>query len=66
MNTTMMFGNTPTLLFRGPERDGRGRIWHGGHGHLIDIDCGCAARNKENVMLGCLRLDDLAEFYTHY
>ncbi len=65
-NTKMIFGHTPTILFKGPERDGRGRIWHGGHGHLIDIDCGCAARSKENVMLGCLRLDDLAEFYTHY
>lgn len=62
---TMIFGHTPTILFREPAPDGRGRIWHGGHGHLIDIDCGCAVRNPRMAMLGCLRLDDMKEFYVH-
>ena len=64
-NTTMIFGHTPTTLFRDPAPDGRGRIWHGGKGHLIDIDCGCAVREPRFAMLGCLRLDDMAEFYCH-
>ena len=32
---------------------------------LIDIDCGCAVRESRYAMLGCLRLDDLKEFYVH-
>lgn len=64
-NTTMIFGHTPTILFGYMANDGRGRIWHGGHGHLIDIDCGCAVRDPKMAMLGCLRLDDMAEFYVH-
>ena len=64
-NTTMVFGHTPTIMFTEPAPDGRGRIWHGGKGHLIDIDCGCAVRDPKMAMLGCLRLDDMAEFYVH-
>ena len=64
-NTKMIFGHTPTALFTDPAPDGRCRIWHGGHGHLIDIDCGCAVREPRYAMLGCLRLDDLKEFYVH-
>lgn len=29
---------------------------------VIDIDCGCAQKAEDRV-LGCLRLDDMAEFY---
>ena len=36
------------------------RIWHGDG--MIDIDCGCAYRS-EHRRLGCLRLDDMKEFY---
>lgn len=36
------------------------RIWHGDG--MIDIDCGCAYRS-EHKRLGCLRLDDMKEFY---
>ena len=61
--TTMVFGHTPTIFLNKIGTDGRGRIWRGGHGHLIDIDCGCAVSRAEGAMLGCLRLDDLAEFY---
>lgn len=61
----MIFGHTPTSFIAGLCPDNRCRIWHGGHGHLIDIDCGCASIRPEDAMLGCLRLDDLAEFYAH-
>ncbi len=64
--TTMIFGHTPTAIFSKPDSNGRGRIWHGGSGHLIDIDCGCAVREDRHAMLGCLRLEDMKEFYVHY
>lgn len=61
----LIFGHTPTSFITSPGSDGRCRIWHGGHGHLIDIDCGCAAFRPEQAMLGCLRLDDLKEYYVN-
>ncbi|MCR5295036.1 MAG: fructose-bisphosphatase class III [Lachnospiraceae bacterium] len=64
--TTMIFGHTPTISFKKPGNDERGRIWRGGKGHLIDIDCGCAVYDEKGAMLGCLRLDDMREFYVHY
>ena len=64
--TTMIFGHTPTPVFSRPDSNGRGHIWHGGNGHLIDIDCGCAVREERYAMLGCLRLEDMKEFYVHY
>lgn len=39
--------------------DGEYKIYHYDNGKKINIDCGCA-RNKR---LGCLRLDDMKEFY---
>lgn len=59
----MVFGHTPTGHLGCLAPDGRCRIYHGGSGHLIDIDCGCAACDPRDAMLGCLRLDDLREFY---
>lgn len=32
-------------------------------GNIIDIDCGCAYPSIESNRLGCLRLDDMKEFY---
>ena len=64
--TTLIFGHTPTAIFSKTDSNGRGRIWHGGSGHLIDIDCGCAVREDRYAMLGCLRLEDMKEFYVHY
>ena len=32
--------------------------------NIIDIDCGMSTRDTKNRRLACLRLDDLAEFYT--
>lgn len=59
----MIFGHTPTSFLSGVAPDGRSRIYHGGCGHLVDIDCGCAAYEPDLAMLGCLRLDDMREFY---
>ena len=61
--TVMVFGHTPTSFLNCRGCDGRGRIWHGRQGHLIDIDCGCAVRVPKYAMLGCLRLEDMKEFY---
>lgn len=33
------------------------------YGNIIDIDCGSAYRSLESNSLGCLRLDDMKEFY---
>lgn len=49
---TVIFGHTPTRLLCGEDR-----ILHGGS--WVDIDCGCGGNGK----LGCLRLDDMREFY---
>lgn len=57
--TTVIVGHTPTVLLTGKE-DEPFRIWYGNG--LIDIDCGCASRSP-NKRLGCLRLDDMKEFY---
>lgn len=53
----VVFGHTPTHHYL---PDFPMRIWHGRD--KIGIDCGCAwgADGK----LGCLRLDDMAEFYS--
>lgn len=56
---TVIVGHTPTVFLNGD--DGHPfRIWHGNG--IIDIDCGCGNRS-ELRRLGCLRLDDMAEFY---
>lgn len=62
-DTVMIFGHTPTNFLNKVDSHDRGRIWHGGSGHLIDIDCGCASLTKKGACLGCLRLDDMQEFY---
>lgn len=49
---TVIFGHTPTKLLCGEDRIFHGKSW-------IDIDCGCGWGGK----LGCLRLDDMREFY---
>ena len=61
---TVIFGHTPTIYFQG---DQRLSIWHGRN--RIGIDCGCAFDKIDDAgrtfygRLGCLRLDDLKEFY---
>lgn len=42
---------------------GHMRIFHGGGGY-IDLDCGCGYADIPQRRLSCLRLEDMAEFYT--
>lgn len=57
--TTVIVGHTPTTYLLG--YDGKPfRIWYGNG--IIDIDCGCGEKS-ELRRLGCLRLDDMKEFY---
>ncbi|HOV78586.1 MAG TPA: metallophosphoesterase [Bacillota bacterium] len=52
---TIIFGHTPTFILHG-----RCTIWHDEkYGDKIGIDCGRAYGGK----IGCLRLDDMEEFY---
>ena len=53
---TLIFGHTPTVHFyrRNPDK-----IWHGPN--RIGIDTGCQTSGE---ILGCLRLDDMKEFYS--
>lgn len=52
----MIVGHVPTFCY-GPEYEGK--IIHGKNDTIFHIDCGCVYGRK----LGCLRLDDLQEFY---
>ena len=56
---TVIVGHTPTPYLSG-DPDGPGEILH--EEGIIFIDCGCGSDNK-NRRLGCLRLDDMCEFY---
>lgn len=55
---TMVVGHTPTFLY-GKEYEGK--IIHGANDSLLHIDCGCVFGRT----LGCLRLDDMKEFYVN-
>ena len=55
-DTTMIVGHTPTFRY-GDEY--RGKIAIGKNKQIYHIDCGCVFGKS----LGCLRLDDLQEFY---
>lgn len=57
---TVVVGHTPTILLTGDDSLPLS-IWHGDG--IIDIDCGCGSQ-LETRRLACLRLDDMAEFYT--
>lgn len=56
---TIVFGHTPTIRFQ-PVK-GKMRIYHGDR--RIGIDCGCAYP-EDGGQLGCLRLEDMKEFYS--
>lgn len=58
-HATAIIGHTRTKFFLGPDYFPL-RIWHGDG--LIDIDCGCGSAPDKRC-LGCLRLDDMQEFY---
>ena len=55
---TVIFGHTPTGYYQDSLPM---RIWHGGD--MIGIDCG-AGGTGPGCRLACLRLDDMAEFYS--
>lgn len=55
-DVTMIVGHVPTFCY-GPEYEGK--IIHGKNGTLLHIDCGCVFGRT----LGCVRLDDMQEFY---
>ncbi len=54
----LIVGHTPTLLL---DYSGEGHIYFG-RGNIIDIDCGAVFTGSRG-RLGCLRLDDMKEFY---
>ncbi len=56
---TVIFGHSPT--FRYQPVNGKMRIYHGNR--RIGIDCGCAYPWRHG-QLGCLRLEDMKEFYS--
>ena len=60
-DTTLIIGHTPVTKcsYGNVTNGGYGRISRCCKGHLINIDCGCALGET----LGCLRLDDMKEFY---
>jgi serine/threonine protein phosphatase 1 len=55
-DTTMIVGHIPTFLYGDSSE---GKILHGRNNTLYHIDCGCVYGRT----LGCLRLDDMKEFY---
>ena len=55
-DATMIVGHIPTFTY-GKEYDGK--IAHGAEDTLLHIDCGCVFGRT----LGCIRLDDMQEFY---
>lgn len=56
-------GHTPTTYYFKDRYDGPNRIFRAKDAPFIDIDCGCGYETDVMRRLGCLRLDDLKEFY---
>ena len=73
LNTTLIIGHTPVLSMQVAKENREHRmaemIRSGEHPKMlhtpgfIDIDCGCSLEDPIKA-LGCLRLEDMAEFYT--
>lgn len=73
-NTTLIIGHTPVLYLQETKENRKHRIAEmirtGEHPKIlhspgfIDIDCGCSLENPIKT-LGCLRLEDMAEFYVY-
>lgn len=55
-DTTMIVGHVPTFMYASKYD---GRIIHSDDNRTIHIDCGCVYGRT----LGCIRLDDMQEFY---
>ena len=56
---TTVIGHTPTCYLNN-KKNKPFTLWHGNG--IIDIDCGCGSQTKHRC-LGCLRLNDMKEFY---
>lgn len=59
-NRYLVFGHTPTFRLPDPEAEA-GKIFM--KNNYIALDCGCVFGKYHNGRLGCLRLDDMKEFY---
>jgi len=57
-NRYLVFGHTPTFRIDGATE---GQIYM--KNNYIALDCGCVFDKYHNGRLGCLRLDDMKEFY---
>lgn len=58
--SVLVFGHVPTSHFQ----DGYPmRIWKSPNGDKIGLDCGLATNDKKISQLGCIRLNDMVEFY---
>ena len=63
---TVIYGHTPTSYFQNYKPL---RIYKEKGSNYIDIDCGCAYitnKNHKGGRLGCIRLDDMKNFYSEY
>ena len=56
-----IFGHTPTIYY---QSDLIASIWHGDNAIGIDCGSGFKSTKKRKFRLACLRLDDMAEFYS--
>ena len=55
----MICGHTPTAYYQDVRPMEIVKI----RDNVYDIDCGCAAKRESGGRLGCMRLDDMAQFY---
>ena len=67
-DSIVVFGHTPTVEF---QDEVPMKIWHAPNGRKIGLDCGSGyppmtidGENRVVGRLACLRLDDMAEFYS--
>lgn len=58
---TIVFGHTPTIYY---QNDCIASIWYGQNAIGIDCGSGFKSTKKRKYRLACLRLDDMAEFYS--
>lgn len=63
MDIISIYGHIPTMQMRAWYEQGKSnKIWKNCDGSIIDIDCGAGYPDKGGC-LGCLRLNDMEEFY---
>ena len=67
---TLIIGHTPVPLLMSSQRAYLEKLAESGdhvrifkNKEFIDIDCGCAMKSSPLSRLGCLRLEDMEEFY---